>query len=294
MVSPIFSGLLFFLDCCKNHSSTAECVVRRGGQITTKPSGTIHCAVISLRAEKSITIPSFCRLARIPVVYDEWVEECVKRNTLLPFNFIAKGAQWIPNSPFVVYDPFMFEDFCFTTTQLPRNVDLNVIAAMHYFGASYSPDLSERVNLVIFSMIRYSTESWAPTNGPQTSPEESIDAVKMCENDLGSSNKPLKSLSSSPSKLEVAHATGVTCVSPAWVQQCMTMGYRLPLPSASILLSRPPNLQVKSSPIAVDFSSGKRRPFEESLSLLEKIDTPMMRKRKRCLSPLVSHSRCTS
>lgn len=113
----------------------------------------------------STRIPSFCRSARIPVLYDRWVQACMEAEMLLPLNELRYDLHpGYSYSSLVVYDPFMFEDICFTTTQLPRFVKHNVMALLLFYGAHYSKDLTEDTDMLVYFRLHYSPPRDVPSS----------------------------------------------------------------------------------------------------------------------------------
>lgn len=211
MVSPIFSGCLFYVDEDVAYT-VVDRIEKRGGRVTQEVPdvGCIFCAVIpsptAVRCEEGNVedvVPTFCRVSRTPVVYDVWVQQCVACDSLLPL----KG-----DAAVLAYDPFMFDGVSFTTTQLPRHIKQNVVAAMQFYGATYTPFLGPDTNMLVYLKILNSPAMRLPV----------IDAcVSLADEGFVLRRK---------SKLEVAAEAGITTVTPLWVQACLDAGRLVDIP----------------------------------------------------------------
>lgn len=227
-------------------------IQRRGGRVSTVLEKDVHCSIVP-RSQRKLS-PSYTkpfRAARVFIVTDEWVERCVLAGTLLSLNEVREA---------VVYDPFMFSNVRFSTTQLPRFIKLNVIVAMQFYGAHYSPHLTSETNLLVFSRII-----------------SSHDAAVM------------------PSaKLEVAQQKGVQLVTPSWVQQCIDAGRRLDVSLCDFSASPSPVSHSSSPVIDTQQNSGEGALFTAitphqqqqrgrigAENALQSIDINTMRKRVR-------------
>lgn len=322
VITPIFSGITIHVPSCFFSCSPvlADAFLKRGGRLTTEPTGLIYCCVVPashqcLSCKTDVTpsaskehseadtsdisarfaispswidvIPSFSRQARIPVLYDRWIDACIEEGVLLPWNDH-------PERRLLVYDPFMFQDVCFTTTQLPRTLKHNVVALLIFYGAHYSPDLTEDTDMVVFFRLRSfssASHSLAPSHtsssAGRTKEEEReksaspiADAVERLQNTTfttlphpsptpmtmacSAPNRSLPHPLTSPSrKLEAAKAHHIPCVTPGWVQQCVYAGRLLDIASPSLL---PTPFMEGCSPTSTEVGPEPFSPSPSSLS----------------------------
>lgn len=264
MVAPIFSGHLFFVSSDLSPDICMD-ILKRGGRVTTKlPPGTecVHAAIVPFGNNKTSSdleqrtrgvepmytpFIVFGRAYRIPVVYDHWVVDCVRENRLLPF----KGGADV-----VLFDPFMFEDLRFTTTQLPKYMKRNVICAMQFFGARYSSDLMSDTDVVVYTRLMMSEGDGlkrSPAPGPDRPPETPPRGAGEARDGRRS-------------KLEIAREMNMFCVTPNWIQSCLQAGRRLPFPLASGVL--PLRRSSVSSPLSLPtpVDSGEKNSTDPTVS----------------------------
>eukprot|EP00796_Vickermania_ingenoplastis_P005148 gene5148-3698_t len=198
MVAPVFSGRIVFVG-----SNVPLWVPRaiecRGGRVTRELDGgaVVYCGVCNA-LESNTLLARLVRRRRVTIVSPAWVRECVDADTLFPLREIP-GA--------VLFDPLLFRGLRFTTTQLPRQIKHNVIAAVRFFGGSYSPELATDTDLLIFCRV--------------------LDAKKEVRGASGSK------------KLLAASRHKITCVTPMWVQRCIDAGRLLDRPCPPILPAQP-------------------------------------------------------
>ncbi|KAK7199939.1 BRCA1 C Terminus (BRCT) domain containing protein [Novymonas esmeraldas] len=164
---------------------------------------------------------------RIAVVYERWVHECLSRGRLL------LPCRDYPDS--IAYDPQLFADVRFTTTQLPLQLKANIVALLQFYGATYHSDMLDTTNLLVFSHTRLppptpsaSRADVRHTRSPDGDREAATphhrDEPHVCARSPGQRAAATPSLT----KLAAARLHGIPCVTPQWVQQSLSAGAMQP------------------------------------------------------------------
>lgn len=172
-----------------------------GGGGTTTTTTTSSAPPLLTSPSWLNVIPSFCHRARIVVVYDTWIDACIREEMLLPL----KENPPLPHEddgnhyydhyydhydgcrrPLLVYDPFMFRGVRFTTSQLPKCVKQNVTALLIYYGAAYSPDLTMDTDMLVFFRLHCSprvllSSSSSTMDSPSPLASSSPSSLVECE-----------------------------------------------------------------------------------------------------------------
>lgn len=130
----------------------------------------------------------------------------------------------------LAYNPFCLSGLVFTTTQLPRQMKANVIAAMVFYGAAYSPDLTADTDLVVHTRILPSpvAAAAAATAEKKKQTREQGGEGEGEEEETGAGGAG-RHPTPAATKLAAATAHGIACVLPSWVQDCVKYGRLLPL-----------------------------------------------------------------
>ncbi|KPA80182.1 hypothetical protein ABB37_05163 [Leptomonas pyrrhocoris] len=162
------------------------------------------------------------RAARVPVVYELWVHQCVRAGRpLLP----CQGGPDV-----VAYNPFLFAGLRFTTTQLPLQLKANIVAILQFYGAEYHRHLLDTTNTVVYSHMQFKGVS----SSANVSSSSSIDAcpsgaVPHKSPPAAATTPTVTEAAAAPlTKLSVARERGMACVTPQWVQLCLNAGLLLP------------------------------------------------------------------
>lgn len=158
----------------------------------------------------SPTTLSYLRGRRLPILYESYLFACILQQQQQRQRPELQIHSWASLSRLLAYNPFCMAGIVFTTTQLPKSIKANVIAAMVFYGAAYSPELTLSTSLVVYSCVlaparRASSEIADPQREART---------------------PLRK---ARTKRELAQEYGIPCVPPSWVQDCVKYGQLLPL-----------------------------------------------------------------
>jgi hypothetical protein len=221
----------------------------------------------AVRNRFNASVEDSVRAARVPVVYELWVQQCVQAGRILP----CKGGRDV-----VAYDPFLFAGVRFTTTQLPMQLKANIVAILQFYGGEYHRHLLDTTNVVVFShmqlrhdanrssgdamtktaasaaqgpaqteLVKGANDADACTTPPFHSSGSCAHAVSCAPASLlgkallklppaaAASYKVVAAaaadaMMSTPTKLAVARERGLLCVTPQWVQLCLNAGQLLP------------------------------------------------------------------
>lgn len=179
------------------------------------------------------------RASRIPVLYERWVHACLREaRLLLPYR---------DHPDTVAYDPFLFAGLCFTTTQLlPLQLKANIVALMQFYGATYHPALLDTTNLVVYSHMRLVPPCRAEASvsrdteaGSGAVASHAVDGGGLRSSSAASPTAAAAAAVSNPppTKLSVARERGVPCVTPQWIQLCLTVGELQPCVAAATAAS---------------------------------------------------------
>ncbi|KPI88586.1 hypothetical protein ABL78_2319 [Leptomonas seymouri] len=167
------------------------------------------------------------RSARIPVVYELWVHQCMCAGRLL---LPCKGSREV-----VAYDPFLFSGLCFTTTQLPLQLKANIVAILQFYGAEYHRNLLDTTNTVVYSHMRLKDSGSACDCSSSSSLGACSSTAVHQESPPAATASTSKEPVEAPlTKLSVARERGIACVTPQWVQLCLNAGELLPHTSPSV------------------------------------------------------------
>ncbi|CCW60086.1 unnamed protein product [Phytomonas sp. EM1] len=184
------------------------------------------------------------RNSRLFIVYECWVVESALHGHCLPL------YPW--DTQRVAYHPFSMRGLSFTTSQLPRVIKANVVAALQYCGAHYTTHLDGDTQFVVHSKylgsrgiarqrlqpVQASTTSELydeicmknlplfPAKALVKTERSSVSPFEVCNRDA------LPYLSSkSCRKHDIAKVAYIPCVTPGWVELCVRLGRLLPFSS---------------------------------------------------------------
>lgn len=119
---------------------------------------------------------------RVPILRASWVRASVAAGRMLPMRH-----------PHAEHDPELFAFLHFTTTMLPADVKARAVAAIQFFGGTYSPHLTTATSVLLYA------------DGGVTRSE----------------------------KWWHAQECAIPCVPVSWLQRCISTGRRCALPGAT-------------------------------------------------------------
>ncbi|CCW66945.1 unnamed protein product [Phytomonas sp. Hart1] len=267
----LFSGVVFLVPpiVC---SSTIAIIYKHGGHVVYTFDDSVTCGIQAASAIDESCIKSlegandnaqrmqrYLRLMqtlnsfpsidefrhnRLFIVYECWVVESALLGQRLPLHPL--------DTQHVAYHPFSMHGLSFTTSQLPRSIKANVVAALQSCGAHYTPHLDGRTQLVVYSRLLGSGGTTGPQprsvqwcaieqpsgevlkrNSPKFQEKALLRVEGSCSRgavvcdreDVGSN------LGMHRSKWDIAQVARIPCVTPSWVELCVRLGRRLPLTS---------------------------------------------------------------
>ncbi|RNF11957.1 uncharacterized protein Tco025E_06617 [Trypanosoma conorhini] len=171
-----------------------------GGRVVASLEASVTLGLVVRGGAARLDCAAQLRGLRIPILRSSWVRASAAAGRLLPMKH-----------PHAEHDPALFESLRFTTTMFPGDARERVVAAIQFFGGTYSPDLSSATDILLYG-------EWGRTAG---------DAAE----------KTARSL-----KWRCAWEWAIPRVHVAWLQECISTGQRCALPqfSSTTALPAPP------------------------------------------------------
>lgn len=240
----VFSDAFFLLSIGVS-AATGDLIRRHGGVVLYVPDPrvthavTVGCARSRRSCMREVnTLPGQrqLRAMRVPIIKEHGIhmyieEQKQQARRVGDQSFHRELYHFCREARMLVYDPFLFSGWVFTTTQLPRSIKRNVVAAMQFNGALYSQHLTADTNLLVYShVLSLATRSTEVCRTAATPGDDHVQTGSSAA--LPSSCQtavPTEPIVTSPSKLSLARARGgVVCVTPKWVQACLGSNDILP------------------------------------------------------------------
>ncbi|RNF05412.1 hypothetical protein TraAM80_04622 [Trypanosoma rangeli] len=155
-----------------------------GGHVVASLEASVTLGLVVRGGAAKLDCAAQLRGLRIPILRSSWVRASVAAGRLLPMKH-----------PHAEHDPALFESLRFTTTMLSGDTKERVVAAIQFFGGTYSPDLTNATDILLYG-------EWGRTAG---------NAMEKAERSL---------------KWRCAWEWAIPRVHIAWLQECISSGKR--------------------------------------------------------------------
>ncbi|EKF30004.1 hypothetical protein MOQ_006193 [Trypanosoma cruzi marinkellei] len=109
-----------------------------GGRVVSSVEASVTLGLVVCGGEARLDCAAQLRGLRIPILRSSWVRASVAAGRMLPMKH-----------PHTEYDPALFESLRFTTTMLPGRLKRSLVAAIQFFGGTYSPELTSATDILL-------------------------------------------------------------------------------------------------------------------------------------------------
>ncbi|ESL09975.1 hypothetical protein TRSC58_02298 [Trypanosoma rangeli SC58] len=169
-----------------------------GGHVVASLEASVTLGLVVRGGAVKLDCAAQLRGLRIPILRSSWVRASVAAGHLLPMKH-----------PHAEHDPALFESLRFTTTMLSGDTKERAVAAIQFFGGTYSPDLTNATDILLYG-------EWGRTAGNTTEATE-------------------RSL-----KWRCAWEWAIPHAHISWLQECISSGQRGALPQSSTTTTTTP------------------------------------------------------